>query len=207
MPVSKTKPLCGAKLYGKEGTCRMSAGAGTDHLGYGVCKKHGGNAPGQKKQAEKIQGAAMLAEWRATIAKTYGEAVEIDANSALLEEIARTNGHVLWLGSLVADSDIRDLKQYATTETGAMWEKPSIWLELYQKERQHLVNVCKIAIASGIAERQVKIAEEQGMLFAKAITDIFTALDLTPEQKKIAPTIARKILLELPMKVESVRTE
>src|SRR5689334_11708073 len=45
-----TGKKCGAKLRGKETkdsgrTCVKPAGYGTQHLGYGKCKFHGGNAP------------------------------------------------------------------------------------------------------------------------------------------------------------------
>lgn len=39
----KVHPKCGAKKRMSEGTCGMHAGWGTDHVGYGRCKRHGGN--------------------------------------------------------------------------------------------------------------------------------------------------------------------
>lgn len=38
-------PLCGAKLRGKDATCRNTAGKNTDHVGTGKCWLHGGKTP------------------------------------------------------------------------------------------------------------------------------------------------------------------
>lgn len=43
--------VCGAKKRQGEGTCRRTAGWGTDHVGHGCCKFHGGATPNHKKKA------------------------------------------------------------------------------------------------------------------------------------------------------------
>jgi hypothetical protein len=51
-----TEPtLCGAKCRSKSGTCRFPAGWGTDHVGYGYCRKHLGNAPKYRQHAARLQ--------------------------------------------------------------------------------------------------------------------------------------------------------
>lgn len=42
-------PLCGAKKRTGEGTCTRPAGWGTDHVGTGRCKLHGGCTPRHSK--------------------------------------------------------------------------------------------------------------------------------------------------------------
>lgn len=45
---------CGAKRTKHGGVpCRRPAGWGTDHVGFGSCKLHGGSAPGPSKHAHK----------------------------------------------------------------------------------------------------------------------------------------------------------
>lgn len=44
--------VCGAVRNGK--TCRQVAGAGTDHVGYGRCKYHGGLSTGPKTEQGKL---------------------------------------------------------------------------------------------------------------------------------------------------------
>lgn len=60
---------------------------------------------------------------------------------ALLEEVHRTAGHVEWLGLEVA------------AQPPTALEAGSVWVELYQDERAHLVRLAKVAIECGVAER------------------------------------------------------
>lgn len=45
-----TVSFCGAKKRQGEGTCRLPAGWGTDHVGRGRCKLHGGCTPRHSKR-------------------------------------------------------------------------------------------------------------------------------------------------------------
>src|SRR4029077_16229513 len=77
--------------------------------------------------------------------------------------------------------------------------RPAVWVQLYQAERAHLVQVCKVAISCGIAERQVKLAEEQGAMIAGVLTAVFAdeGLGLTAVQLSLARTVASKHLRQL----------
>lgn len=55
MPRPGNYKLCGAKTRSREGTCRNPAGAGTDHVGEGRCKFHGGNAAVKHGRYSKIK--------------------------------------------------------------------------------------------------------------------------------------------------------
>lgn len=60
---------------------------------------------------------------------------------------------------------------------------PNIWLDLYDRERKHLVNVATAALKAGVEERRVRLAEQQGELVAGAIRAILSDLGLSPEQE------------------------
>lgn len=60
---------------------------------------------------------------------------------------------------------------------------PSIWLDLYDRERKHLVNVAAAALKAGVEERRVRLAEQQGELVAGAIRAILSDLGLSAEQE------------------------
>lgn len=181
---------CGATTRAG-GTCRNPAGKGTDHLGHGRCKNHGGSTPNHRK-------AGRTAKARDAVA-TYGLPVEVDPHDALIEEIARTNGHVLWLGDIIADLERGSLIWGITQEKtgGEDWgtthkAAPNVWLELYHRERQHLARVSKAAIDAGIDERRVRLAEDQGQAIVAVLRATLEDLgvDVTPE---VASTVGRHL--------------
>jgi hypothetical protein len=136
---------------------------------------------------------------------TYGLPREVDPADALLEEVHRTAGHVAWLQVKVGDLDEQDLVwgtvqevdrssgEFGGTDT-TQAAKPNVWLELYRAERRHLAEVCKTALAAGVAERQVRLAEQQGALIATVIGRILDDLDLSAEQRGMVAEVVPRHL-------------
>lgn len=188
-------PMCGAKKSTDGKPCRNAAGQGTDHYGFGRCKNHGGATEAGRKSAIKQEAREMAAN--------YGLPVEVDPGVALLQEVYRTAGHVAFLQQAVGEMgehemvgpvgregiDDQGIESHPRTV-------PSVWLNLYMEERQHLARVCKMALDVGIAERQVRIAEQQGELLAGAIRLILE--DLGVADHPDAPKIVRRHLVALP---------
>jgi hypothetical protein len=139
-----TVERCNAKTR-SGGRCGQAAGWGGPTPGFGRCRLHGGMSPSGRKAAERQAAEHAVA--------TFGLPTSIDPRDALHDELARTNGHVLWLGALIADLETGDLKQRALGNDTVLWERPSVWLELYQAERRHLVAVSAAAIKAGVEER------------------------------------------------------
>ncbi|MGN7250065.1 hypothetical protein [Arthrobacter sp. SAFR-014] len=140
--------------------------------------------------------------------RTLGLPVDVDPGKALLDEIHWTAGHVAWLREKVQELEAEELvwgkTQHddgvgpqgvvdVTTEKAA----PSVWYDLYLKEREHLAKVCALALRAGIEERRVKLAENQGLLVADVIRRILNALGLTPEQQLLVPEIVPRELRAL----------
>lgn len=65
------------------------------------------------------------------------------------------------------------------------------------QERDRVVRYAKTAHDMGIAEQQVKLAEQQGVMLADAINRILTALDLSAEQQARVPVIVPAVLREI----------
>ena len=188
---------CRATAKGTGQRCQAWAMAGSE-----VCRVHGGRAPQVKAAA-----ARRLAEQAATKAvQTLGLPVDITPTEALLEEVRWTAGHVAWLRGRVQElnttGDAPELTwgttktktggdDYGTTEEA----KPSVWYELYTRERVHLVRVCDAAIKAGVEERRVRLAEQQGDLLALAIRQILDAFGLSgdPRVATIVPGVLREI--------------
>jgi hypothetical protein len=197
---------CGAWNPKRQKHCGQRAGQGTDHLGDGSCKVHFGNSPNHERAAQNERARRAVA--------TYGLPVQIDAIVALEQEIWRTHGHVLWLTEVIQElnpdalvwgvtkrSTKTGLEQGTVdTESEEQAAAINIWLELYRAERKHLLAVTSEAIRCGIAERQVKILEQQGRMFADALTAIFgdPALGLSEEQKEASRRVVSRHLHALP---------
>ncbi len=185
-PLANQKPTPGKcnALKKDRKLCKLPAGSGTVHTGSGPCKLHGGNLPTvsmhhsvkQLSEALTVQGGALL---------------EIDPAEALLQEVWRCAGRVSWLQDRIhhlADNEI-----VVDTMQG---KQPAVWVRWEQIERAALVQACRACIAAGLAERQVKIAEEQGRLVAEAFRQLLNdpELNLTPAQRAIAPGAVRRAL-------------
>ena len=191
------KPKCAAQSKQTGKRCRRDPAIGLDK-----CAIHCGLS-----KAERDRIAAMyLAEQSARKAVvTFGLPRDISAIDALLEEVRYTAGHVAWLREQVqatAPDDLiwgkreqseKNATEFAGTDTtyAAM---PNIWLELYYRERKHLVEVTKAAIAAGIEERRVQLEESKGQLVAEIIKRIAGRLGLSAEQLAILPAIASEEL-------------
>ncbi len=192
----KTK-LCGAKKTDGSGTCKHPAGWGTPHNGRGRCKWHGGSTPTHVKAAQN----EVLLE----AVETFGLPREIEPADALLEEVHRSAGLVAYYEQRIRErlqeaNNFDALvfgvtKDTADTEGARKIERrsvPSTLLVLYRNERKDLVDVCRVAIAAGIAERQVRLAESQGMLIAQVIRGVLEDLGVADEPE--VPAIVRRHL-------------
>jgi hypothetical protein len=170
-----------------------------------VCRLHGGKSPRALVAAER-RGQERVA--REAVA-TYGLQVDVSPTEALLEEVRWTAGHVRWLRDRVQELEQQQLVWGVTRteiENGAslilgvtdgdvssvdsapaakiiQTAGPNIWLDLYDRERKHLVGVAAAALKAGVEERRVRLAEQQGELVAGAIRAILADLGLSPEQE------------------------
>jgi hypothetical protein len=172
--------------------CTRPAGWGTDHPGVGKCKRHGGSTENHRKAAAKVQAEAAVA--------LYGLPREIAPHEALIEELYRTAGHVAWLEQIIRAGAIsaaqnptgkrRTVKLDQAVFGGG--DQPSVWLDLYERERKHLKDVAKTCISLGMEERRVRIAEEQGQIFAQAVKGILTELGVIDRPE--VPSVVRRHL-------------
>jgi hypothetical protein len=57
-------------------------------------------------------------------------------------------------------------------DTSGKFDKPSVWIEMYQEERRVLAGSARWPSTPGVAERQVRVAQAQGALLAGVIKAI-----------------------------------
>lgn len=165
--------------------------------GLTVCRMHGGSTKRAKAKSARKQAEDQAAK----AVTTLGLATDISPAEALLEEIRWTSGHVQWLRSKVQELNPDELT-WGTVETTqdhmgtTIKDKagPSIWYELYTRERQHLVTVAAAALRANIDERRVRLAEAQGEQLAAVIRAILDDLRLTSAQQRLVGTVVPRHL-------------
>lgn len=188
--------LCGAKAKSTGKPCTRPVVEGANR-----CRFHGGAAPQVKAAAKR----RLAVEQAAEAVQTFGLPRTVDPRDALLEEVYRTAGAVDWLHQQVqalttneviwgrTEQVERQAGEFPGTDT-TYSAQAHAWVRLWQEERRHLVAVTKAAIAAGIEERKVRIAEQQGALLADVIRRILADLSLSPEQQARVPEVVPRHL-------------
>lgn len=182
---------CTAKSKRSGERCKRAA-----VVGLTVCSMHGAKSP----RAVAVHQRAVAAQAAERTLATYGRPVEVDPLNALLGELHRTAGHVAWLGALIADLEHDEvgrsgLRQWRPAgEDGGYWA-PSVWVELYQRERAHLARVASDCLKAGVEERRVRLAEDQGRLVADTIRRIVLGLGLDPASDNVREVVRRELTL------------
>ncbi|WP_272495202.1 HGGxSTG domain-containing protein [Nocardioides bruguierae] len=168
--------------------------------GQRVCRLHGGRAPQALAAAtrRRDERQALLA------AETFGLPREVDPHTALLEELHRTAGAVAWLSALVADLEHDEIawgvvrektggEDHGTTKEA----RPSVFVELWGRERDRLARVAKVCVDVGIEERRVRLAEESGRQIAAVLRAVLERLSLSPSQQSLALQVVPEELRRL----------
>jgi DNA-binding TFAR19-related protein (PDSD5 family) len=128
---------------------------------------------------------------------TYGAPRDITPAAALVEEVRYAAGHVAWLRGKVAELEpealtwgVSEIAHKSATEFGGTdtTERAAlnVWLEAYHRERRYLLDVSKAALAAGVEERLVQLAEAQGMAVVTVLARVFDRLQLTDAQRELA---------------------
>lgn len=187
------------------GTCGNAAGKGTDHLGYGHCKHHGGNSPGGVKMADREAAYAAARTLHLPV-----DDPDADPAAMLLDLVRAQGGIVAWLreevAALTPDALVRGTRyvrrvattagQYpgetTTTEAGAT---EHVLSQMYARERRIYADILAKAIAAGVARRHVELAEQQGELAGRLVTAVLRDAGLDPASPRVQDVIRRQFTL------------
>lgn len=135
--------LCGAKRR-HGGACTRPSGWGTDHVGAGRCKLHGGATPSGSQAANR---ALLLAE-----AREWAYDGDVDALELMLSHVRRTAAFAV---------QIEHRYQQQPDDKG--------WASMADKANRTAADTASRAIALGIAERRVRMVEQEATTLANAI--------------------------------------
>lgn len=203
---------CGAKKKTAAGTCTMVAGWGTDHLGYGQCKLHGGASPNGIKHAATQAARHLAVEldvephdallWCVRVAagevRFYTQKISELEEAQLIVRQETVVSRELLVG---AEDDVegsgetlgyQELKRTSTADAHL-----HIWVEGRAQAVDRLAKYSKMALDAGVEERRVRIVEQLGSELGDAFAAVFAELKLTPEQQKRAPAIVHRTLYAL----------
>lgn len=187
---------CGAEKSRQRGPCH--AAAEPDNAA-GRCRSHKG---GPSARAVALANRLVRAE------PTYGTPIKISAEEALVGELWRTAGHVKWLGDRVAELEAQALTWGQDRKVVRYWgeypgseiieqARPHILLELYDRERKHLVHVAAEILRAGLAAQLLRTAQELGTTFGKVVEAILGDMQLTAEQQALVPVVVPRRFREL----------
>lgn len=164
-----------------------------------VCSAHGGLTPGALVSRANRKALARI---RAEAARhvTYGRLVDVSPAEALLEEVKWTAGHVAWLRREVqrftptelswgrSEEVVKGATEFEGTDV-TFRAVPPVLLQEYQRERKHLVETCVAAIRSGVQERMVRLAEQEGAMLVQIFDRVFDRLGLSGRQWDLVRTV------------------
>jgi hypothetical protein len=161
--------LCGAMT--KRGVrCRAFAGQGTDHLGVGRCKYHGGSTQNHRKKADREIVAAEMA--------TLGTPIDVTPDQVAMGLLRQGAGMVAAL----------------TARLETLGELDPAVMSVFNSERDRLARFAKVASEMGIEERKVKAAEKRTDLMARFLEGVLDRIELTADQRsQVGPAIRAEI--------------
>lgn len=123
---------------------------------------------------------------------------ELNPGTLLLEEITRTRLNIAFYEDVVADMEPEELVQATTTTTeerGGAEEggftltkvepKPSPYVDLLERERQHLAQVVRYASQMGIEERQLALNEQLASTVIAAMRGFVLLAGLDPQLPQV----------------------
>lgn len=181
-------PKCGGKLHRRDGTCTQPAGWGTDHVGHGRCKLHGGCSPSGRAAGLTARALAEL------------DRLDVEPVGNPLEQLVRLAGRARkWEEILSAQmAELTSL----TYQTDGGAEQLRAIVPLWERSLDRCAQFCAVMAKLGIDQRiidiQVAVARQTGGEFAWYLAEILRELSLSAAQQARVPEIVPRIMRSNP---------
>lgn len=166
------KPTCGAqKRQGAPGeTCTFVAGWGTDHVGFGKCRLHGGNTRSQRVAA---LGAKADAEARRVLA-----ALDVVPVADPFAALSRLAGQVLaWQEAI--SGIVNNLGDRVRYEGASGTEQLRAEIALYERAMDRTGSVLGMIAKLNIEDRMARVTERQADALVSALEAGLAAAGVT----------------------------
>jgi hypothetical protein len=212
---------CTASKKGGRGDCHSIAIDGTSK-----CRMHAGvtlevaKAQGQARITafSALGGTPAVEPGRAVLASLHMAWLRVHLYARLLEEQVgdeaddpvggygesqrADDGYGVGVGRQSSPAGVAGLigHTYAADKAAGIFasgEAVRALVQLEAQERDRCVRYAKTAHDMGIAEREVRLAEQQGQLLASVIRNVLGDLDLSEEQQERVPRVVQARLLEV----------
>lgn len=190
--------FCGAKLTrGQAGDCRRPAGWGTNHPGWGRCRKHAGSTPSGVDAAQWAQAGATAA--------LFGVPREVHPIDGILEAYYRTVGIVDAIEAMCVQLMPRDvvwsLLDEKTTEDAsgeqiAAAERRygagiSVWVKLLAEWHDRMIHESEIILKLDLAARRLDL--NASVVAALTAVLLHPDLALDENQRRAAARLLREM--------------
>lgn len=176
------------------------------------CRTHGGKSPQSQKAASERRERRYALQQLSLLGEVPTE--NVDPTAALLELVTQKHAQVHSLRQIVAEVEANagevDLGKHpmvwgvSNHEEGVGVHGPidkttqqagiNVWLKLLQEAEDQLARYTSVALKAGVEQRQLDITEQQATSLAAAINRILDALQLTPEQQGLIPSVVPDVL-------------
>ena len=178
---------CGARRRQGDGEpCKHTAGWGTDHVGTGRCRLHGGNTRTQRKAAAAAQAEAGA---RAILAQ-----LDVQPVGDPVEQLQILAGEILAWRDAIAEQ-VRKLT--TLRYEGEHGEQLRSEVALFERALDRCQSVLTAMAKLDLDERLVRIGEARGKLVSALILGVFADLGLSEElQARARSAIAARLRAE-----------
>lgn len=156
--------------------CKQPAGAATDHVGFGRCRFHAGNAPSQRKAAVREMADSEAERW------AFAQEFQILPEDALLWAVRLSAGATTWLRAQIERKDDWGTTPHQREDPVKLEKARMAWFEIYGQERERLARTAKLAVDAGIARRQVELAEAEAAFVFEGLMTALRAIKASPAQ-------------------------
>jgi hypothetical protein len=156
IPPTRDVTRCNARGRGGR-LCRLRAGWGTDHVGFGYCRFHSGATPTGRKYAARLIGRNEAA--------TLVDELDIDPDEALAMLQRKAAAMVVAYTQSLAEVE------EPITENGVHF-----LVSVLQEAMVRAARLAKLCVDAGIDERRVRLVEELTALFSGFVGGIREAV-------------------------------